>query len=140
MTIGERIRHYRTERGWSIKELSEKSGINPSHLYRMEKGKKTPSEETLIKLNRALDVSIDCLLDTAGEYALHDLDLSIGEKVRMKRGNKTGREFIGDRWIARSSLQRIEKDEFKNLYAPTLIDLCAMTGMSVDWLLGIRRK
>lgn len=53
--LGHQIRMARTERGWTLKELSESSGISVSQLSAIERGSHLPSLESLIEVARALD-------------------------------------------------------------------------------------
>lgn len=140
MTIGERIRHYRTERGWSVKELSEKSGVSRDMLSRWERDKRMPASKSLVKIGRALDVSLDAILGTNGEYTEDNLDLPLAWKVWKLHGKQSMVNFIGDCWTTTRTITLIERGKTTNVHIPVLIDLCAMTGMCVDWLLGIRRK
>ena len=50
--LGESIRIFREERGWTQRYLAEKVGISRSLLSKVEKGKRQLSEE---KLNLVLD-------------------------------------------------------------------------------------
>lgn len=140
MTIGERIRHYREERRLSLTQLSSSCGIRQESLTRWEQDYLQPNSQNLVKLSAALGVPVDWLLGTKGKYTKYNLDLSIGEKVLLKRGLRTRKQFISDCCITMPALAAIENGKIKTLHASTLIDLSTITGMSVDWLLGIRRK
>ena len=56
--VGEMIRHYRMEMGYSQKDLSEKAGIARTTVVSIEKGKMSPSEEIIYKISKVLGVSI----------------------------------------------------------------------------------
>jgi transcriptional regulator with XRE-family HTH domain len=57
------LRYYRRERGISLKELGEETGITPSYINRLERGyKKAPSLGIVGKLADALDVPVYVLL------------------------------------------------------------------------------
>jgi transcriptional regulator with XRE-family HTH domain len=56
--VGEKIHEIRTQRGWTLKKLANKSKLNINTLSMVEKGKTSPSIGTLQRLARALDVSI----------------------------------------------------------------------------------
>lgn len=53
--IGERIRDLRNQRGYSLRVLSERSGLNINTLSLIENGKTSPSVSTLQLLAGALD-------------------------------------------------------------------------------------
>ncbi len=53
--LGKHIRLARTERGWTLKELSESSGVSVSQLSSIERGAHLPSLESLLAIATALD-------------------------------------------------------------------------------------
>ncbi|QJW92478.1 helix-turn-helix transcriptional regulator (plasmid) [Spirosoma taeanense] len=54
--IGDAVKRYRTNIGFSQKELAELCGITPTYLSQIEKGKKRPSYSLLEKLCKYLKV------------------------------------------------------------------------------------
>ncbi|MEQ1746975.1 MAG: helix-turn-helix domain-containing protein [Saprospiraceae bacterium] len=60
--LGLKVRQFRQERGWNFEELGRRSGISPSYLNEIEKGKKYPQPENLNKLAEALDLAPDFLV------------------------------------------------------------------------------
>ncbi len=62
MSLRERVRQLREERGWSQGELAEKIAAGPSQISRYEHGRITPSAEAIIRLAETFGVSIDYLL------------------------------------------------------------------------------
>ena len=61
-SIGNRIKHYRNEKGISQEELGTAVFVTGKHLSYLETGAKVPSLELLILIANALDVSADDLL------------------------------------------------------------------------------
>lgn len=59
MTIGEAAKEARLRKGFSIQELSEKSGVTLNSIYRLENDKNTPLLSTVELLADALGLSID---------------------------------------------------------------------------------
>lgn len=53
--LGRQIRLARTERGWTLKEMSEASGVSVSQLSSIERGAHLPSLESLLSVASALD-------------------------------------------------------------------------------------
>ncbi len=53
--LGRHIRMARTERSWTLKELSESSGVSVSQLSSIERGAHLPSLESLLAIASALD-------------------------------------------------------------------------------------
>ena len=64
--LGRRIRLARTERGWTLKELSEESRVSVSQLSSIERGAHLPSLESLLSIAGALDDTPSHWLDAAG--------------------------------------------------------------------------
>ena len=57
------LKKLRNKKGWSQEKLAREAGISYNTLIKIERGGiKNPRLETLIKLARALDVSLDKLV------------------------------------------------------------------------------
>jgi transcriptional regulator with XRE-family HTH domain len=61
--VGPRLRTLRQQRGATLTELSESTGISISTLSRLESGQRRPTLELLLPLARAHQVSLDELVD-----------------------------------------------------------------------------
>jgi putative regulatory protein len=59
--IGERIRIYRTKKGWTQNELAEKSGLHFKYIGSLERGEKVPSIDTAYKICLALKLPMEVL-------------------------------------------------------------------------------
>lgn len=77
MNLGENIRFYRKERGYSSKKLGEKIGVSPQAILQYERGERTPNIDTIKKIANALNVPT--LVLTEGENAIADLFANIAE-------------------------------------------------------------
>ena len=68
-SIGKRVRRYRESRGWSQKELSEKTGLSQSGISKIETDELTPSVDKLQKVADVLGVALSDLitLETSSE-------------------------------------------------------------------------
>jgi transcriptional regulator with XRE-family HTH domain len=66
MTVGERLLHYRLEKGLGGTELAELAGVSRSAIYLAELDKVRPRAKTLRRLADALGVSMRELLGLAG--------------------------------------------------------------------------
>ncbi|MEZ6232663.1 MAG: response regulator [Phycisphaerales bacterium] len=64
--LGMHIRLARTERGWTLKDLSEASGVSVSQLSSVERGAHMPSLESLLAIAQALDARPSEWLGAAG--------------------------------------------------------------------------
>jgi transcriptional regulator with XRE-family HTH domain len=62
--VGPRLRALRTERGSTLGEIAEATGISVSTLSRLESGGRRPTLELLLPLARAYGVALDDLVDT----------------------------------------------------------------------------
>lgn len=63
MTLGEKIRYYRTAMGITQPVLAQLSGINLSTIKKLETDIMNPKPNMLFKLSEALNVSINVFLD-----------------------------------------------------------------------------
>ena len=66
LELGRRIRLARTERGWTLKGLSEASGVSVSQLSSIERGAHLPSLESLLTIASALGQQPSAWLGEAG--------------------------------------------------------------------------
>ncbi|WP_084078929.1 helix-turn-helix transcriptional regulator [Demequina sp. NBRC 110057] len=64
-TLGRRIRHFRTESGLTLDQVSEATGTAPSHLSLIENGRREPRLSLLESIAAALGVTAATLLDPA---------------------------------------------------------------------------
>jgi len=71
--VGPRLRALRLDRGATLAELAETTGISLSTLSRLESGRRKPSLELLLTLARAHQVPLDELIDTpeTGDPRVH---------------------------------------------------------------------
>ncbi len=63
VSVGQRLREYRMERGFSIKELAERSGLSVNTLSLIENQKSSPSVNTLVHLAKALAIPLANLFE-----------------------------------------------------------------------------
>lgn len=64
--LGRQVRLARTERGWTLKELSESSGVSVSQLSSIERGAHLASLESLLAIATALDKRPSVWMEAAG--------------------------------------------------------------------------
>lgn len=78
MTVGENIRKYRRQNGWSVPMLSNATGINTSIIYRYEQGKVLPKRKNLNKIAKALNISAAQLdnIETGKQKRLTDAEIA----------------------------------------------------------------
>src|SRR5579863_5392637 len=63
-TVGPRLRELRRQRGGTLAQLSQSTGISVSTLSRLESGQRRPTLELLLPLSRAHHVPLDELIGT----------------------------------------------------------------------------
>ncbi|MCR3749208.1 XRE family transcriptional regulator [Lentzea californiensis] len=62
--VRKRIRALRVAQGWSLDELAGRAKLSPSSLSRIENGQRRLALDQLVTLARALDTSLDQLVET----------------------------------------------------------------------------
>jgi transcriptional regulator with XRE-family HTH domain len=63
-SIGDKVAKLRAERGWTLKQLSEYSGVSMSHINAIEHNKRpNPSIQQVVKLARAFNVPVAYFVD-----------------------------------------------------------------------------
>jgi DNA-binding XRE family transcriptional regulator len=56
--LGRQLRERRQKRGWTVEEASERYGIEPAHVRRIEAGRTNPSLATLLSIADALSTDL----------------------------------------------------------------------------------
>lgn len=99
MTTNERIRKYRLERGYTQKQLGEKSGIAESTIRRYELGNLNPKLETIKKIANALEIPYSNLLsdvEQSLDNEFHELWTGDFRQIKLNYGwlclNDKGKE------------------------------------------------
>src|SRR5688572_33240808 len=67
--LGQRTRTARTERGWALREVAERSGVSPRFLVQLEAGRGNISVRRLADVARALEVTPAALIALPAEGA-----------------------------------------------------------------------
>ena len=60
--FGQKLRHLRDQRGFSLRELAQLLGVHYTHLNKIELGQKGPSTDLVLKIAHLFDVSTDQLM------------------------------------------------------------------------------
>ena len=63
--VRKRIRALRVAQGWSLEELAARARLSQSSLSRIENGQRRLALDSLVTIARALDTSLDQLVETA---------------------------------------------------------------------------
>ena len=85
MTIGERIKELRKDKGYSVRYLSDTSGISRSTISRWENNHLNPSEENLKKLIVALEITASKFWREPLSYVKTEADDNKGIKEQINR-------------------------------------------------------
>ncbi len=65
--VRKRIRALRVAQGWSLEELASRAHLSQSSLSRIENGQRRLALDQLVTLARALDTSLDQLVETSAD-------------------------------------------------------------------------
>ena len=68
--VRKRIRALRVAQGWSLDEMATRAKLSPSTLSRIENGQRRLALDQLVTLARALDTSLDQLVETATDNVI----------------------------------------------------------------------
>lgn len=90
--IGQRVRRTRTERGWTLDDLSERSGVSRRMVINIEHGEGNPSIATLLRLSDALGVGLPVLVDVERSRNLRLT--AAGQAPALWRGPEGGRALL----------------------------------------------
>ena len=74
MPFGDFVRHTREQRraddpAFSLRQVAERIGVQPSYLSQLERGNERPSEDTVVRLADELGIDRDLLLAMAGKVS-----------------------------------------------------------------------
>ncbi|AEI71141.1 hypothetical protein [EBPR siphovirus 5] len=92
-TIGNRLAELRAERGLTLQDVADRTGLSKTHVWELEAGRtRNPSIDTAVRLARALGVSLDYLtgIDSAAP-TLHPEAMRIACEVDALLRKETAR-------------------------------------------------
>lgn len=67
MVMGTCFRGYRTEGGWTLRDVADRARVSPGYLSEIERGRKEVSSELIESVCEALGVSVSTLLIDTGQ-------------------------------------------------------------------------
>ncbi|MBO4204828.1 helix-turn-helix domain-containing protein [Micromonospora echinofusca] len=90
--VGPRLRALRTQRGTTLAQLAETTGISVSTLSRLESGGRRPTLELLLPLARAYQVPLDELVDAppTGDPRVHPRPIVRGRSTFLPLTRRPG--------------------------------------------------
>lgn len=82
--LGEKIKELRTEKGWSLDDLSTRSGVARTTIWGIEKGSQ-PSYDKINKIATALEVPIDELIIPGMADMSNALNKQLKEQITVHK-------------------------------------------------------
>jgi len=79
--LGEELRRFREERGFTLEDLAARAGLSISYLSEIERGRKNPSLKALDQVCRALNLPAGALVTPSAR----EEGISLGQKLRLLR-------------------------------------------------------
>ena len=116
--FSEKVRDARNELGLSQTQLGEAAGVSLRTILAYEKGEKTPRPATMLKLAKALKVSVKFLSDDECENPVEDIEKDgYIEEARERYGSQGARDveaLLADNaaLFAGGELSQEQKDAF----------------------------
>jgi transcriptional regulator with XRE-family HTH domain len=114
--VGPRLRSLRVERGTTLAQLSESTGISVSTLSRLESGRRKPTLELLLPLARAHQVQLDELVDAppTGDPRIHAKPIKRHGTVHIPLSKRPGglqafKQILPAGWV-RLGLRAVRTD------------------------------
>ena len=112
MSLGDKLRNLRKENKWSQDILGEKLGIHGRHIGKYETGKVMPGAETLMKIAKLFDISVDFLLFDdidKNNFKLKDKNLlrSFEAVERMDEEDKKVIKSLIDAYIKKQQIENV---------------------------------
>lgn len=92
--VGQRLREYRTAKGYSIEELAHIADMNAVHLASLERGEKNITLSTLEKVTKALDVPLSDVFTVESHVPASSHPNADKAASLMKKMSEEEQEFI----------------------------------------------
>ena len=113
MTLGERIKRLRLERGWSQGQFAEKLNIHQKQISGYERGSHSPSTEVLIRMAETLNISLDYMVfdkrENMQRVAISDMELleRMTEIDKLSKKDKETIKAVLDTFIVKNQFQKL---------------------------------
>lgn len=93
-TVGQRIRSYRLQLGFSQEKVAELSGCHPTYIGQVERGEKNATLESIEKIAAAIEVPLSKLFDKIGSTPDDSTDIPAKCYELLLTKNKSEQEQI----------------------------------------------
>jgi len=123
MTLGDRIKRLRQERGWSQAQLSQKLKIHQKQISGYERGIHAPSIDLLIKLTEIFNVSLDYIAfdnqDDKSRIQIADRELmqTVKEIDELPEEDRMTIKAVLNTFIIKNRFQRLASETVKQTSA-----------------------
>ena len=120
--VGPRLRALRSERGATLTEIADDTGISVSTLSRLESGGRRPTLELLLPLARAYGVALDELVDVPAPadprvhgHPIRRDGMTLVPLTRQAGGLQAYKQLFPPRWQVGNTEQKVH-DGYEWLY------------------------
>jgi transcriptional regulator with XRE-family HTH domain len=127
VTLGSAVRSIRKERGWSLKDASERTGLSVSMLSKVENGQRSLTYDKLIRLAGSLSVDISRLFTHQNTEPTPNLHAGRRSVQRAQDG------FVIDSGVY--TYTYLAHDLMKKRFLPVIMDLHAHSVSQFESLL-----
>lgn len=110
MTVGERIKKIRLEKGWTQKQLAEKCNIDPANLRKYESGRQNPKIGTLEKIAESLNVNIGSLIEISEKDLQRGWLTAVAEIKLSDKDNEMFNNYLALNEVGRQKVQEYISD------------------------------
>ncbi len=92
--VGEKIRHFRTLKGWTLQELHEVSGVSRTYLGELERGVSQPTATVLKKIADAFRVPIEMFFEETNLLPVQTLEEMLPPDVQRFLRDQKGITYL----------------------------------------------
>jgi transcriptional regulator with XRE-family HTH domain len=86
--VGRRVKKLRQDRGWSLEELAQSSGVSRSMLSEIERERANPTLTVTFRIARAFGLTLQELIGAAEEPASKIQVIRAGDRAQVYRSDK----------------------------------------------------
>jgi transcriptional regulator with XRE-family HTH domain len=105
--LGKELERLRLVRKWSLRALTERSGVSHTHIREIEMGKASPTVETLEKLATPLGVTVKALLNMEYSQSVREMQAKYSTLEAIVESIGANARAIGEMDI--DELQLVDK-------------------------------
>lgn len=141
MQVGENIRHFRSTRKLTVRKLAEAAGASASLVSQLENGKSGASVATLIRIAKALGVTLGDLVGDSQTPASNSRIVRKADRPSIDWGTASSKHLITPRpfqHIEAYELVLVPGDQLAELtYGDTFVLVVAVSGKAILRVSGV---